>query len=146
MVALTEHPPDVDIESSSFDSELSTEDHHDHQLLELEELRDRTYTQSGCYKQQVKELQDHKLEGIDQFKCGDMVVWYNSWFRLFPGKLRSRWSGPFIITDVFPDGTIEIKDKGGTFMVNGDRLMHYIGEPMTDQTVEVFYLDPLYEM
>ncbi|XP_076950377.1 uncharacterized protein LOC143623327 [Bidens hawaiensis] len=115
-------------------------------LLELEELQDHTYTHSDCYKQQVKELQDRKLECIEQLKCGDMVLWHNSQLRLFPGKLRSRWSGPFIITKVFPDGTVEIKDKGGTFMVNGDGLMHYTSEPMTDQTVEVFYLDPLSKM
>ncbi|XP_076952746.1 uncharacterized protein LOC143626579 [Bidens hawaiensis] len=112
---------------------------------ELEELRDHTYAHSYCYKKQVKELQCRKLKGIEQLKCGDLVLWYNSRLRLFSGKLKSRWSGPFLITEVFPDGTVEIKDKGGTSMVNGDRLMHYIGEPMTDQTVEVFYLDSFSE-
>ncbi|XP_022856556.1 uncharacterized protein LOC111377665 [Olea europaea var. sylvestris] len=44
------------------------------------------------------------------------------------GKLRSRWSGPYTITQVFPHGAIEIThDSKGTFKVNGQRLKHYWG-------------------
>ena len=44
----------------------------------------------------------------------------------FPGKLRSRWSGPFTVTQVFPSGAIEIShEEKGTFKVNGQRLKHY---------------------
>ncbi|XP_022867749.1 uncharacterized protein LOC111387428 [Olea europaea var. sylvestris] len=43
-------------------------------------------------------------------------------------KLRSRWSGSYTITQVFPHGTIEIThDSKGTFKVNGQRLKHYWG-------------------
>ncbi|XP_073119687.1 uncharacterized protein [Henckelia pumila] len=42
-------------------------------------------------------------------------------------KLRSRWIGPFVITDVFPHGALEIKrlETAKTFKVNGQRLKHY---------------------
>ncbi|MCI91147.1 hypothetical protein A2U01_0112441, partial [Trifolium medium] len=40
------------------------------------------------------------------------------------GKLRSKWIGHFVVTNVFPSGAVEIKsvstDK--VFKVNGQRL------------------------
>jgi len=44
-----------------------------------------------------------------------------------PGKLRSRWDGPFMITNVFPYGTIELSDEriGYIFLLNGQRSKHY---------------------
>ena len=59
------------------------------------------------------------------FEPDDQVL-YNSRLTLFPGKLRSRWSGPFTVTDVKPSGTITLKsDKGDEFTVNGQRVKHY---------------------
>ncbi|RDY05599.1 hypothetical protein CR513_10544, partial [Mucuna pruriens] len=43
---------------------------------------------------------------------------------LIAGKLRSIWDGPFVITNVFPYGAIELKDEhtNSTFQVNGHKL------------------------
>ena len=50
----------------------------------------------------------------------------NSRLKLFPGKLRSRWSGPFEVIKVLPSGVVEIKGKASDpFIVNGKRLKHY---------------------
>ncbi|OIS96243.1 hypothetical protein A4A49_58554, partial [Nicotiana attenuata] len=70
------------------------------------------------------------------FKPGDMVLLYNSRLRLFPGKLRSRWSGPFRVVEVLPSGAIEIASEkdSNTFGVNGQRLKPYVG---MDETKEV---------
>ncbi|XP_076887516.1 uncharacterized protein LOC143537687 [Bidens hawaiensis] len=114
-----------------------------HQLYELEELRDHAYTHSYSYKQRIKELHDRKLKGNKQFKCGDQVLLHNSRLQLFPSKLNSRWSGPFMIFEVFPYGTIEIEDESGKFKLNGHRLKHYIREAVAEQTAEVLYLDAL---
>ena len=46
---------------------------------------------------------------------------------LFPGKLRSRWAGPYVVARVFPHGVVELYD-GDTdkvFKVNGQRLKPY---------------------
>ena len=57
---------------------------------------------------------------------GDVVLLFNSRLRLFPGKLKSRWSGPYEITKVFPSGAIEIKGRNtDPFTVNGQRLKQY---------------------
>nr|GEV80574.1 hypothetical protein [Tanacetum cinerariifolium] len=46
----------------------------------------------------------------------------------FLGKLKTRWSGPFTITRVFPYGTIELSQSNGpNFKVNGHRVKHYFG-------------------
>ncbi|KAJ9565292.1 hypothetical protein OSB04_001258 [Centaurea solstitialis] len=44
--------------------------------------------------------------------------------KLFPGKLSSRWTGPFTIAKVHTYGAIELIDpeKGTTFKVNGQRV------------------------
>ena len=43
---------------------------------------------------------------------------------MFLGKLRSRWIGPFVVTNVFPHGAIEIQSLATSkvFKVNGHRL------------------------
>ncbi|GJW06806.1 hypothetical protein Tco_1569229 [Tanacetum coccineum] len=48
--------------------------------------------------------------------------------KIFSGKLKTRWSGPFTITKVFPYGTIELSQPDGpNFKVNGHRVKHYFG-------------------
>ena len=62
------------------------------------------------------------------FEPSQKVLLYNSRLHLFPGKLKCRWTGPFIIMSVFPHGPIEIKDpkNGNTFKVNGQRLKPFL--------------------
>jgi len=45
----------------------------------------------------------------------------------FLGKLRSRWSGPFIVKHVYPYGAYDIKNpnNGNVFKVNRHRLKVY---------------------
>ena len=67
-----------------------------------------------------------------EFREGDLVLLFNSRLKLFPGKLRSRWLGPFKVLKVYPYGAIEMgNETTGSFKVNGSRLKHYIaGEPL----------------
>ncbi|RDX92480.1 Gag-Pol polyprotein, partial [Mucuna pruriens] len=43
------------------------------------------------------------------------------------GKLRSRWDGPFVITNIFPYGVVELKDENtnSTFEVNEHHLKEF---------------------
>ncbi|GJU41020.1 hypothetical protein Tco_1193977 [Tanacetum coccineum] len=62
------------------------------------------------------------------FNVGDQVLLFNSRLKIFSGKLKSRWSGPFTVTQVFPYGTVELSQNSGpNFKVNGHRLKHYFG-------------------
>lgn len=65
------------------------------------------YDNALIYKEISKRNNDNKLVKRD-FQLGKKVLLYNDRFWLFPGKLKSKWSGLFIITKVFSSGAIEI--------------------------------------
>ena len=103
------------------------------QLHELEELREDAYARSWSYKERTKALHDRRLRGVKEFKRGDKVLVYDSRLRLFLGKLKSRWRGPFTVAEVFPYGTVELESEGRKWKVNGHRLKLYIGGPVDDE-------------
>ncbi|XP_050225511.1 uncharacterized protein LOC126674989 [Mercurialis annua] len=111
------------------------------QLNELEEFRFLAYENAKLYKEKTKRWHDAHISP-KTFEVGSYVLVYNSRLRLFPGKLKSRWSGPFKIRSVANHGAIELENQGGeTFKVNGHRCKPYLG-PLTDQKGEQCYLDP----
>ncbi|KAL6494160.1 hypothetical protein OROGR_032069 [Orobanche gracilis] len=77
------------------------------------------------------------------FSPGEKVLLFNSRLLIFPGKLRSRWSGPFIIRTVYPHGAVEIENpkNGDIFKVNGQRLKPYL-ELKSYEVEEVLLKDP----
>nr|GEV77833.1 reverse transcriptase domain-containing protein [Tanacetum cinerariifolium] len=72
-------------------------DHRKLQLNELNELRDQAYENSLIYKERTKKLHDSKIKNRI-FNVGDQVLLFNSRLKIFSGKLKTRWSGPFTIT------------------------------------------------
>nr|GEU80401.1 reverse transcriptase domain-containing protein [Tanacetum cinerariifolium] len=99
-------------------------DHQKVQLNELNELRDQAYENSLIYKEKTKRIYDSKIEDR-VFNVGDQVLLFNSRLKIFSSKLKTRWSGPFTITQVFPYRTIELSQTDGpNFKVNGYRLKH----------------------
>lgn len=67
--------------------------------------------------------------------ANDKVLLYNSRAKLFSGKLRSCWSGPFRVKEVKPYGIIILWGKDGSyFPVNGQRVKPYLAN--TRETVE----------
>ncbi|OIT32817.1 hypothetical protein A4A49_65792, partial [Nicotiana attenuata] len=78
------------------------------------------------------------------FKPGDTVLLYNSRLRLFPGKLKSRWSGPFHVVEIHPTGAIEIaaNNDSRTFRVNRHRLKHYVGMEETKEVSVTHLIQP----
>ncbi|GJU21919.1 reverse transcriptase domain-containing protein [Tanacetum coccineum] len=121
-----EHKAYWALKQANFD--LSTAgDHRKVQLNELNELRDHAYENSLIYKAKTKRLHDSKIKNR-VFNIGDRVLLFNSRLKIFSGKLKSRWSGPFTITQVFPYGTVELSQANGpNFKVNGHRVKHYFG-------------------
>ncbi|GJU13157.1 reverse transcriptase domain-containing protein [Tanacetum coccineum] len=96
------------------------------QLNELAELRDGAYENTRIYKEQTKKWHDSRLHGEKDFKVGDQVLLYNSRLKMYPRKLKSKWSSPNIVKTVYPHGAIEITDRDGfSFKVNGQRLKKY---------------------
>nr|GEW84189.1 reverse transcriptase domain-containing protein [Tanacetum cinerariifolium] len=100
----------------------------DHNKVQLNELRDQAYKNSLVYKEKTKRLHDSKIKDR-VFNIDDRVLLLNSRLKIFSGKLKSRWSGPFTISQVYPYGTVELSQPDGpNFKVNGHRLKHYFGE------------------
>ncbi|XP_071718167.1 uncharacterized protein [Rutidosis leptorrhynchoides] len=78
---------------------------HLSQLNELEELRLDAYENSLISKERTKK-----------------------W------KLKSKWSGPFIVRKVYPHGAVDlVNSKGEEFKVNGHRIKHYVDRPQESQ-------------
>ncbi|XP_071715317.1 uncharacterized protein [Rutidosis leptorrhynchoides] len=101
------------------------------QLNELDELRHAAYENSLIYKEKTKRWLDNRIKGPKEFKEGDRVLLYNSHFKLSPGKLKSHWSGLFVVRKVYPYGTVELFDLNGEgFKVNGHPVKHYVDGPL----------------
>ncbi|XP_076960055.1 uncharacterized protein LOC143636307 [Bidens hawaiensis] len=78
-------------------------------LNEIEEIRDKAYECPFAYKDKLKKVHDAKLRKRT-FEVGQKVLLYNSRLKLFPGKLKSKWMGPYVITKVGQFGDVEIED------------------------------------
>ncbi|GJR36485.1 reverse transcriptase domain-containing protein [Tanacetum coccineum] len=87
-------------------------DHRKVQMNELNELRDQAYENSLIYKEKTKKIHDSKIKNR-VFNVGDQVLLFNSRLKIFSGKLKTRWTGPFTVAQVFPYGTIELSQTNG---------------------------------
>ena len=116
------------------------------QLSELEELRNEVYDNARITKHRTKLFHDKSIHR-KIFVVGQQVLLYNSRLHLFPGKLRTRWSGPFIVQTVFSHGAVEILDpsNGNKFTVNGQRLKPFFTtESLSHDVHELGLSDPIY--
>ena len=83
-------------------------------------------TMPESIKIKTKRWHDQKI--LREFKVGEQVLLHNSRLKLFPGKLKSRWSGPYTVVTSTPFGAATPKaESGSDFKVNGQRLKHYLG-------------------
>ena len=102
------------------------------QLNELEELRNEAYDNTRIYKDKTKKWHDQKILRRE-FNTGDRVLLFNSRLNLFPGKLKSKWSGPYIVVASTTFGAVTLKTSNGEeFKVNGQQLKQYLGTNMSD--------------
>ena len=98
------------------------------QLNELEELRNKAYDSATIYKDKTKKWHDQRILRRE-FKAGDQVLLFNSRLRLFPGKLKSKWSGPFTVVSSTKFGAVTLRTSNHEeFKVNGQRIKHYLGK------------------
>nr|GEW04841.1 reverse transcriptase domain-containing protein [Tanacetum cinerariifolium] len=121
-----EHKAFWALKNANFDLKTAG-DHQKLQLKELSELRDQAYENSLIYKEMTKKLHDAKIKNRI-FNIRDQVLLFNSRLKIFSGKLKSRWSGPFTISEICLYGTAKLTHSDGSnFKVNCHRLKHYHG-------------------
>ena len=112
-------------------------------LHELEEIRLEVYESSKIYKERTKAVHDKKISPKD-FNIGDHVLLFNSRLKLFPKKLKSRWSRPFTIKKVLPYGAITlIGDESFEFTVNGQRVKRYMADCPIPEGTTVDLQEPI---
>ena len=77
------------------------------QLNELDELRMNAYENAKLYKDHNKLWHDKHIVK-KEFYEGELFLLYNSRLKLFPRKLKSKWSGPFKVIKVHPYKAIDV--------------------------------------
>jgi hypothetical protein len=85
-------------------------------------------------------------ENYQKVDIGKKVLLYNSRLHLFPGKLRSRWSGPFIMKHVYPYGAFDIENpkNDNVFKANENRLKAYFDNFLSENE-SIGLNDPVYK-
>ena len=104
------------------------------------------YDNAGLYKERTKYLHD-KLLHRKQFFIGQKLLLFNSRLKFLPGKLRSRWIGPFVALNIFLNGVIEIQSIGTNeiLKVSGHRLKPFINFFERTNVEEIQLVDPIYK-
>ncbi|GKB24884.1 reverse transcriptase domain-containing protein [Tanacetum coccineum] len=95
-------------------------------INELEEMRLDAYESSITYKERTKRWHDKRIKLPINYEKGDKVLLFNSRLRIFPRKLKSRWSGPFSVSKDMKNRAIELyNEEGSEFIVNKQRVKPY---------------------
>ncbi|KAL3583883.1 hypothetical protein D5086_014944 [Populus alba] len=89
----------------------------------VEEIQNDAYENARIYKEKTKNLHDQMLTR-KEFHVGDKVLLYHSRLKVFHGKLCSHWIGPFVVSNIFSYGAVEIisLETNNVLKVNGHRL------------------------
>nr|GEX61203.1 reverse transcriptase domain-containing protein [Tanacetum cinerariifolium] len=87
------------------------------------ELEHRAYWALKHVNFDLKTAGDHR-----KLQLNELILLFDSRLKIFSGKLKTRWFGPFTITQVFSYGTLELSQPNGpNFKVNGHHVKHYFG-------------------
>ncbi|XP_062080389.1 uncharacterized protein LOC133785148 [Humulus lupulus] len=100
------------------------------------------YENAIIFKNKSKAFHDKQILRKD-FQPGDKVLLFNSRLKLFPGKLKSRWPGPYTVGSSLCYGAVQVHSgKTRHFKVNGQRLKHYLEGPV-EKCKSVGILEPI---
>ena len=94
------------------------------------------------HKEKTKKENEQK-SAKQEFTVGYLVLVDSSGVPCLLGKLKSNWTGPYLITQVFPHGAVELKAKEGVrFKRNIDRIKLYFGQKASgNKDIEAYQLD-----
>ena len=95
-------------------------------MNELEKLRNEAYDNARIYKDKTKKWHDQRIMR-KEIRVGDQVLLFNSRLRLFPGKLKLKWSRPYTVVSSTTFGAVTLRTNAGEeFKVNGQRQNRYL--------------------
>ena len=94
----------------------------------LEEHRKDALEQTAAVQELRKQIYDRKLPPEINIRNGDLVLLFDSRYRKFPGKLHTRWLGPYLVSMVYSNGSLQLEDLAGRPLdtrTNGSRVKRY---------------------
>jgi hypothetical protein len=111
----------------------------------LEEIRNEAYENARIYKEKTNSIHDRMITR-KKFNVGDKVL-HHSRLKLFPGKLHSRWIGPFVVSNVFSYGAVEITslETNKVLKVNRHHLKPLYDGWMAELIASMELAEPIYE-
>nr|GEV07128.1 hypothetical protein [Tanacetum cinerariifolium] len=84
------------------------------------------YESSISYTERTKRRHNKQIKTPTKYEKADKVLLFNSRMRLFPGKLKSRWYGPFEVSKDTENVAIKLYyNDGNEFIVNKQRVKPY---------------------
>jgi len=104
------------------------------QLNELDEICQDVFQHTILVQNQRSKWHD-KFIKKKHFQPDDWGLLFDSRFKIFKGKLTSRWLGPYGVCIVFENGLVKnktIDENAISFVVNGHRLKVY-HKPITKE-------------
>ena len=105
-------------------------------LEDLEEARTEALEQTEEIQTERKKEFDSKLPEDHGIREGGLVLLYDNRHKKFPGKLHTRWMGPYKVTTIYPNGSLQLEDLQGVWLdtrVNGSRVKTYKPESLTEE-------------
>ncbi|XP_076951091.1 uncharacterized protein LOC143624266 [Bidens hawaiensis] len=115
---------------------------------EIEEVK--AYGCAYTYKANMNKVHDAKIR-LKNFELGQRVWLYNTRMKLFPGKLKSIWAGPYPIVGIGNHGQYEIEyfDYHVRKLVNNYMLNPYSDmediHKLGKESVSTIVTSPVYE-
>ena len=97
------------------------------QLNELDEIFQDAFQHTILVQNQRSKWHD-KFIKKKSIQPGDWALLFYSRFKIFKGKLTTRWLGPYEVSIVYDNGSVKIKpidESDVSFTVNGHRLKLY---------------------
>ena len=97
-------------------------------IEDLEEAREEALTRTTEIQTKRKEDFDEKLPESHGIEKGGLVLLYDNRHKEFPGKLHTRWMGPYKVTQIYSNGSLQLEDLQGVWLdtrVNRSRVKKY---------------------
>jgi hypothetical protein len=80
---------------------------------------------------------DRKIPTDHGIREQGLVLLYDNRHKEFPGKLHTRWMGPYRVCEIFPNGSLQLENLQGQWLdtrVNGSRVKKYTATEITDES------------
>ena len=105
-------------------------------IQDLEEIRREALEQTISVQAERKEKFDAKLPWSHGIRKNGLVLLYDNRREKFPGKLHTRWMGPYRVVELYENGSLQLEDLQGNWLetrVNGSRVKRYQPDVSTEE-------------